>query len=344
MRGLADRLITAQTPNALIATLNRPKVLNALTEATFHQLREAIYHIGPRTFILQGSGKCFCAGGDIIHMGKHPETCSAFFHTEFAFQRYLYQQKQFSVVMMKGATIGGGAALSIPCTARVAVESTLWAFPETVIGFVPTVGANYMFPRLISKAVGLYLALTGEQANGADCYLLGIATHFIKEEQLPALVQALSESSDPSATLSQFHHQPDSSLCRVLKYKNEIEACFAGISSIEELISRLESHDSLWATQTLSTLHFVCPLALKVTLRQFHLCSSLSYLDCLDAELGILLHMTTVQNTNFLTGVNHRLINKNRSRPPWSPASLAEATDAAVTQCLVEPSRTIGRL
>lgn len=347
MRGIsamAEGLIVTQTSNALIATLNRPKALNALTEATFHQLRQAIDQTGSRTFILQGSGKCFCAGGDIIQLAKCPETCSTFFPAEFALQRYLYQQKFFSVVLMKGVTIGGGAGLSIPCKARVAMKSTLWAFPETVIGFVPTVGANYMFARLRSKAVGLYLALTGEKANGADCYFLGIATHYVKEEHHTELVKALSESSNPSEILSRFHNQPDSNLCHVLKHENEIEACFANISSIEELLSRLESLSSPWAVQTLSTLHFVCPLALKVTLRQFHLCSALSYLDSLDTELGILLQMTTRQNANFLAGVHHRIINKDRTRPKWSPSVLAEVTEAAVTQCLVERSRTIGRL
>ena len=347
MRGIsamADGLIVTQTPHALVATLNRPRALNALTEATFHQLRQAIDQTGARTFVLQGSGKCFCAGGDIIQLAKRPETCSTFFPAEFALQRYLSQQKFFSVVLMKGATIGGGAGLSIPCRARVALESTLWAFPETVIGFVPTVGANYMFARLRSKAEGLYLALTGDQANGADCYSLGIATHYIKEEQQSALIKALSESSNPSETLSRFHQQPDFSLCQVLKHEGEIEACFSNISSIKELLSRLQALSSPWAVQTLSTLNFVCPLALKVALRQFHLCSSLSYLDCLDAELPILLQMTTGQNVNFLAGVHHRIISKNSSRPKWSPSVLAEVTEAAVAQCLVERSRTIGRL
>lgn len=341
---LADRVLVSHTASALVATLNRPRVLNALSTSTLHQLHQAVTTAGPRTFILQGTGKAFCAGGDIITLGTQPQTCSAFFPAEFALQKYMYDQVHYSVVLMKGATIGGGAGLSIVCKARVATQTTQWAFPETIIGFVPTVGANYLLPRLSSRAVGLYLALTGDKANGADCFYLGIATHYTHDEELPRLLHDLGESSNPAETVLRYHHLPDPSLCKVLQHQAEIEACFSNVSSVSEILSRLQGHQSSWAAETLSTLRFVCPLAVEVAFRQFQVGSELSYQACLAFELPILLHMTTVQNSNFLLGVRHRLVTKSKSRADWSPASFSEVTEAQVAECLLAHSKTIERL
>lgn len=41
--------------------------------------------------------------------------------------------------------------------------------------------------------VGAYLALTSARLSGADCYLLGLATHLIPSDQLAALEDRLAE-------------------------------------------------------------------------------------------------------------------------------------------------------
>jgi 3-hydroxyisobutyryl-CoA hydrolase len=50
-------------------------------------------------------------------------------------------------------------------TFRVATERTVFAMPETKIGYSPDVGANYFLNRLDGE-VGTYLALTGNTLIG----------------------------------------------------------------------------------------------------------------------------------------------------------------------------------
>ena len=327
-------VIYEDNPQYLLATLNRPKVLNALSRDLLEDLHGAIDRLGSRTLILQGNGKAFCAGGDVVFLSAHPEAAPEFFRTEFSLFYRIQKRENYSVAVMKGVTMGGGAGLAAACKARVATPTTMWAFPETVIGFVPDVGSNYLLPRLSSKAMGLYLALTGDRLNGADCFHLGIATHYVDDTRLSELVDRLKSSPNPAQTLAEFHQTPDISLCSVLKHLPSIESQFSHVTSIEGLLTSLSQDQSEWSQKTLSTLQFMCPLSLKVELRNFELGQQQTYAEVLEHEYDVAVLMTSVHNTNFLTGITTRLVRKEKTRPNWTPGRVEEVSEDMVVGCL----------
>lgn len=61
--------------------------------------------------------------------------------------------------------MGGGVGLSAHAPFRVATERTLFAMPETKIGYAPDVGANYFLSRLDGQ-LGTFLALSGNMIRG----------------------------------------------------------------------------------------------------------------------------------------------------------------------------------
>lgn len=56
--------------------------------------------------------------------------------------------------------------ISIYGTFRIATERTIFAMPETAIGFFPDVGASFFLPRLYPSSLGLYLGLSGKLISG----------------------------------------------------------------------------------------------------------------------------------------------------------------------------------
>lgn len=63
--------------------------------------------------------------------------------------------------------MGGGVGLSAYATFRVATEKTVFAMPETKIGYIPDVGSTYVLARLDGH-IGTYLGLTGTTVQGYE--------------------------------------------------------------------------------------------------------------------------------------------------------------------------------
>lgn len=61
--------------------------------------------------------------------------------------------------------MGGGVGLAAHAPLRVATENTVFAMPETKIGYFPDVGASYFLSRLDGE-LGTYFALTSESITG----------------------------------------------------------------------------------------------------------------------------------------------------------------------------------
>jgi 3-hydroxyisobutyryl-CoA hydrolase len=61
--------------------------------------------------------------------------------------------------------VGGGVGLAQGAHFRIATEKTVWAMPETNIGYSPDVGASFFLHNLDGH-LGTYLALTGQTIKG----------------------------------------------------------------------------------------------------------------------------------------------------------------------------------
>ena len=77
------------------------------------------------------------------------------------FNRFLF------VLLLYLNVVGGGVGLSVHARCRAATENTVFAMPETAIGFFPDVGGSFFLPRLMGE-LGMYLGLTGAKLKGAD--------------------------------------------------------------------------------------------------------------------------------------------------------------------------------
>ena len=84
--------------------------------------------------------------------------------------------------------MGGGVGVSCHAPLRIATDSTVYAMPETGIGFFTDVGGSYFLSRVKgSVSLGLYLGLTGFRLKGKEVAQWGIATHFVPKEKMQSL-------------------------------------------------------------------------------------------------------------------------------------------------------------
>ncbi|KAG5565450.1 hypothetical protein RHGRI_001366 [Rhododendron griersonianum] len=339
------------------AILNRPPVLNALNTAVGARLQKLYksWEDNPDIgfVMLKGSGRAFCAGGDIVSLYHlinegNIEACKDFCRTVYGFIYQLGTYLKPHVALLNGITMGGGGGVSIPGTFRVATNKTVFATPETLIGFHPDAGASFYLSHLPGY-LGEYLALTGGKLNGVEMIGCGLATHYSLSARLPLLEEQLGKlvTDDPSVietslgTYSDVVY-PDST--SVLHRIETLDKCFSH-DTVEEIIDSLESeaaksHDD-WCASTLKKLKYASPLSLKVSLRSIREGRYQTFDQCLVREYRMSLQGMSKQISNdFCEGVRARMVDKDLapkfqisvSKPQWNPPILEQVSTDMVDQ------------
>ncbi|XP_016458179.1 3-hydroxyisobutyryl-CoA hydrolase-like protein 1, mitochondrial isoform X7 [Nicotiana tabacum] len=330
------------------AILNRPHALNALNFSVVDRLLKLYKNweddpdIG--FVVLKGSGKAFSAGGDIVTIYNllkqgNLQDCKDFCWTINNLVYVVGTLLKPHVALLNGITMGGGAGISIPGTFRVATEKTVFATPETLIGYHPDAGASFYLSHLPGY-LGEYLALTGDKINGAEMISCGLATHYLHSAKLPLIEEQLGKlmTDDPSVIERSLencgeivHPDPTSVLHRI----ETLNKCFSH-DTVEEIIDALESEaakkQDAWCVSTLRKLQETAPLSLKVSLRSIREGRHQTLDQCLIREYRMSVQAFSGQITNdFCEGVRARLVDRDFA-PKWDPPSLDKVTDDMVDQ------------
>ncbi|KAG9057282.1 hypothetical protein FS842_007820 [Serendipita sp. 407] len=186
--------------SARIYTLNRPSKLNALSHGMVQLLHKQIraWDDSELCKVIIGTGKGqFCAGGDVAQITTQIQDSSTrdraveFFRDEFMLDFHLSQLQKPYVVIMDGFTMGGGVGLSMHAPFRIATERTMFAMPETDIGYFTDVGATHFLAHLDGQ-LGTYLGLSSKRIQGREVFECGIATHYVHSRNIPLLLERLS--------------------------------------------------------------------------------------------------------------------------------------------------------
>lgn len=267
-----------------------------------------------------------------------------FFGLEYQLDHLVATYSKPYISIMDGITMGGGVGLSVHAPFRIATENTLFAMPETAIGFYPEVGASFFLPRLDGE-LGTYLGLTSERLKGEQAFYAGIATHYLHSTSLANLVGRLSELVFPDSmplqqrldlvnrTIAEYHtgFPEDTGAATILRgsLRQSIDRCFAG-NSVEGIIHALEqeTENKEWAQKTLETLVARSPTSLKVALRQLRIGRAWSIAETFQREHKISGHF--MFHPDFVSGVSARLLHKPPTTPVWQPGALSDVSDAEV--------------
>lgn len=347
----AAALTRLDVGSGAVATLSlcRSEKLNTLSLSMLRTLQAQyaeLSQLAVRCVLLRGEGRAFCAGGDVASL-REGVLQESVYTAELFFDEYrldyqiatLYnREKIVQVALWDGIVMGGGVGLSLHCPIRVATEKTLFAMPETAIGFFPDVGATWALSRLrAGMSIGLMLGLTGMRLGAADCLFAGLATHYCPSTQLEALkthIESLGDlANDLDAVAAAISAvgaaMPDTKQAVLEDNMGSIERCF-GIQEqpAEEILARLEQEGSEWAAGVAQTLRQRSPTSVKVTLEAMrrHSHKAVSLGEALNTEYRISQwFMKPAPHSDFCEGVRAVLVDKG-STPQWGPSSLAEVS------------------
>jgi enoyl-CoA hydratase/carnithine racemase len=171
-------------------TLNRPKVLNALNQRTWEELRSAFEEARDDAdvhgVILTGAGdKAFIAGADINEIAQltavEAERSSTFGQEVLNLIENLGKPV---IAAVNGFALGGGCETAMACTIRIAAENAKFGQPEVKLGVIPGGGGTQRLPRLVGKGRALQLILSGEVISAPEAYRIALVNEVVPATEL----------------------------------------------------------------------------------------------------------------------------------------------------------------
>ena len=102
------------------------------------------------------------------------------------------------VAAIRGFCLGGGLDLALACHARVAAYDASFGHPGPALGLMTGWGGTQRLPRLLGRASGLQLLLTGERVPATQALTLGLVDELVSSRDL---IEAAARRAEVLATL-----------------------------------------------------------------------------------------------------------------------------------------------
>jgi enoyl-CoA hydratase/carnithine racemase len=189
-------------------TVNRPKVLNALSAQTWKDLRSAFEDARKDTtvrgVILTGAGdKAFIAGADISELA-HASAIEAEQSSRFgqAVLDLIENLGKPVVAAINGFALGGGCETAMACTLRIAVEHAKLGQPEVKLGLLPGGGGTQRLPRLVGKGRALQLILSAELISAQEAWRIGLVNEVVPAADLIGRAEAILKTIASNAPVA----------------------------------------------------------------------------------------------------------------------------------------------
>lgn len=176
--------------DAVVLTINRPAVLNALNRQTLVELLQAVQEIerddNIRGAIITGAGpKAFVAGADIKELAvMTPIGAQTLSHQGHALMDAIENLGKPVIAAVNGYALGGGCELAMACTLRIASDTAKFGQPEVGLGLIPGYGGSQRLPRLVGKGRALQMILSGKSIDAAEAWRIGLVNEVVSAPQL----------------------------------------------------------------------------------------------------------------------------------------------------------------
>jgi len=191
-----------------VATINRPKALNALNSEVLSDLGELVEAVKAdadiRALVITGAGeKAFVAGADIGEMSTLTKEGGVAFgkHGNDVF-RAIETLPIPTIAAVNGFALGGGCELSMACDIRICADTAVFGQPETGLGITPGFGGTQRLARLVSPGMAKQLIYTAKNIKADEAYRIGLVNAVYPLEELLPAAEKLAETIAKNAPIA----------------------------------------------------------------------------------------------------------------------------------------------
>lgn len=195
----APHLLTEETEDGiLIATLNRPDKLNAISRDMMDLLTEAVLRFRDtaelKVMLIRSHGRYFSSGADLRSGNQRvvsPTTQTARGIREnhrlnLNNMQQLWDEMEHIekpiVAAHHAMCVGGGLELSLSCDFRLAAKSAGYAFPEGLFGVLPASSGVSRLTRICGPHWARWLIMANKPAPAEMAFTMGLVHQVFPDE------------------------------------------------------------------------------------------------------------------------------------------------------------------
>lgn len=183
-----ENIIVSTNGNVGVITINRPKVLNALSSAVMDEMSKALDNfeaddeIG--AIVITGNEKSFAAGADISQM-KDNTFAEAYLQNFITrnWERVTTCRKP-TIAAVAGYALGGGCELAMMCDMIIAADNAQFGQPEINLGIIPGAGGTQRLTHAIGKSKSMDMCLTGRRMGAEEAERSGLASRVVPVDEM----------------------------------------------------------------------------------------------------------------------------------------------------------------
>ena len=191
----APHLLVEEDGAILIATLNRPEKLNALSDEIMSLLEQAIHRFRDtatfKVMLIRATGRYFCAGADLRSGSPRavPRIGSAIrenhrlrIHGMHRIYDEMEAIEKPIVVAHHAPCVGGGLEMSLSCDFRLAARSAHYSFPESKMGVLPASNGVSRLVRIVGTHWARYMIAANMKVSAERALMMGLVHEVFDDE------------------------------------------------------------------------------------------------------------------------------------------------------------------
>ena len=194
--------------NIAVATINRPKALNALNSEVLNDLSELVDLVNAdpeiRALVLTGAGeKAFVAGADIGEMSTLTVAEGEAFgkRGNDAFRK-IETLPIPTIAAINGFALGGGCELSMSCDIRLCADTAVFGQPEAGLGITPGFGGTQRLARLVGAGMAKQMIYTAKNIKADEALRIGLVNAVYPLEELMPAAEKMASAIAKNAPIA----------------------------------------------------------------------------------------------------------------------------------------------
>ncbi len=187
---MSETILTERLGRVAVVYLNRPETLNCFNNELLETLAETLEALDAdpevRCVVLTGSGRAFCAGGDlnVLMDCDSQEKSDENMRVANEAVTVLFRMHTPTVAMVNGAAAGAGFNLALACDLIFASEKAKFMQSFVNVGIASDCGGHYLLEKAVGRHLAKELMFTARPVTAQEGNALGFVNRVCPPEAL----------------------------------------------------------------------------------------------------------------------------------------------------------------